>query len=281
LVPRLDGFVVEGAIRSLGSAVVPCNWLQMMENSVDPCHTEWLHGNFAEFIFGEGTKVPASRHTVRIGFDEFEYGIIKRRLLEGQTEDCDDWSVGHPLVFPNLLAIGSHDKNWTMYAFQIRVPMDDTHTIHYWYNAFVPPPHKTAPQHLLDWFDVFDVPFTDEGGEYRLDMTHAQDIMAWVTQGAIANRTLEALGSTDRGITLYRKMLFRELERVASGEDPKCVIRDPARNQVIDLPLERQLNARTNGFEASMRRHNVRFSAQLDDLIALFTEQPAEPTIAR
>jgi 5,5'-dehydrodivanillate O-demethylase oxygenase subunit len=277
LIPRLDGLVVEGAIRSLGQSVVPCNWLQQMENSVDPCHTEWLHGNFAEFVIGTGEKVPASRHTVKIGFDEFEWGIVKRRLLVGQTEDCDDWAIGHPLVFPNMLAIGSHDVNWTMYAFQIRVPMDDTHTMHYWYNAFVPPPHKKAPQKLLESFPVFNVPYADEQGEYLLRMTHAQDIMCWVTQGAIANRTLESLGSTDRGITLYRKMLFREIDRVAAGQDPICVIRDPKKNELIELPLEKQLNARTNGFERSMRRHNVRFSPQLSDLIALFGDESPSP----
>ena len=32
LLPRLDGFVAEGTVRMLGSAIVPCNWLQF--NSV-------------------------------------------------------------------------------------------------------------------------------------------------------------------------------------------------------------------------------------------------------
>jgi len=48
LIPRLDGLVAEGTIRSLGRAVVNCNWLQIMENSVDSVHTEWLHGKYYE-----------------------------------------------------------------------------------------------------------------------------------------------------------------------------------------------------------------------------------------
>jgi 5,5'-dehydrodivanillate O-demethylase len=40
LVPRLDGFVAEGTIRILGKAVIPCNWLQIMENSLDAVHTD-------------------------------------------------------------------------------------------------------------------------------------------------------------------------------------------------------------------------------------------------
>ena len=50
LVPRLAPYVVPGAIRLVGKQVVPCNWLQIMENSLDPIHTEWLHGALYEFI---------------------------------------------------------------------------------------------------------------------------------------------------------------------------------------------------------------------------------------
>ena len=73
----------------------------------------------------------------------------KRRLMEGQSEDADDWRVGHPVMFPNTLAVGSGGGLWTVYAFQIRVPMDDTHTMHYWYRAYVPPAGRGVPRHLL------------------------------------------------------------------------------------------------------------------------------------
>jgi 5,5'-dehydrodivanillate O-demethylase len=278
LVPRLDGFVVEGAIRTLGQAVVPCNWVQIMENSVDPIHAEWLHGHFHEFLReGTGTKFSLSRRHLKIAFDEFAYGIVKRRLLEGQPEECDDWRIGHPIVFPTILALGNAAADWRQYQFQIRVPMDDTHTMHYWYNAFVPPPHARPAAHLLERTDVYDVPFTDERGEYLLDTIYAQDIMVWVAQGAIADRTVEALGAGDRGVTLFRRMLRRELERVERGEDPICVERDPARNVLIELPLESQKNSRADGFESLVRRHNLRYSAYADDLIALFGPAAWEP----
>ena len=31
----------------------PCNWLQCMENSLDPVHTEWLHGHYYNFVMGQ------------------------------------------------------------------------------------------------------------------------------------------------------------------------------------------------------------------------------------
>lgn len=36
LLPRYDLFVWQGTLRDIGRALIPCNWLQIMENSVDP-----------------------------------------------------------------------------------------------------------------------------------------------------------------------------------------------------------------------------------------------------
>ena len=190
LIPRIDGFVVEPAIRILGRALLPCNWLQIMENSVDAVHTEWLHGKLHEFVEEKrGLKVAFSKHHLKIGFDESAIGITKRRVLEGATEEHDDWKIGHPLIFPNILANGNAGANWREYRFQLRVPVDDEHTMHYWYHAFSPPAGVKPSRELLENVHVYDVPYLDENGEYILDSVHAQDIMAWITQGPIADRT--------------------------------------------------------------------------------------------
>ena len=275
LLPKLDGYVVEPAIRMLGKALIPCNWLQIMENSVDPVHSEWLHGHFQEFVEEQrGVRYSFSRRHLKIAFDEVPYGIIKRRLKEGQSEDCDDWRVGHPLVFPNTLAVGSADASWHTYEFQVRVPADDANTLHLWYTAYVPPRDADVAPHLLDRVHVFDVPVGGDGA-YELDMTDHQDIMAWVTQGKIVDRGREHLGSTDRGITLYRKMLLRELRKVEAGEDPLGIVRDPERDAVLDLPLERDKAHFSDGFESYFRRRHWRYSPIADELIALFARKAA------
>ena len=169
LLPRIDGFVTDGTIRMLGRTLIPVNWLQIMENSLDPIHTEWLHGHTYEFIKeqqGKGHKVAISTRHEKIAFREFEHGITKHRLLAGHSEDCDDWKIGHPVVFPNILSVGNGDETSRYYAFQIRVPADDTHTLHLWYTAYVPPKGaKVAPQ-LLDKVHVYDVPL--QGHERRV-----------------------------------------------------------------------------------------------------------------
>ena len=41
---------------------------------------------------------------------------------KAETEDNEDWQVGHPVLFPNILLSGSTSRP----TFQIRVPIDDT-----------------------------------------------------------------------------------------------------------------------------------------------------------
>ncbi len=235
----------------LGRALLPANWLQIMENSVDPIHTEWLHGHHYEFLKEkEGIKVAISAKHEKIAFREFEYGITKHRLLAGHSEDSDDWRIGHPVVFPNILSVGNGDENSRYYAFQIRVPVDDTHTMHLWYTAYVPPEGAVLPSHLLGKVHIYDVPFKDEKGEFILDNVDGQDMMAWLTQGVIADRTLEHLGSSDQGIAIYRRVLRREIKKVEEGLDPLGIIRDEAKNRRIDLPNERKKHYNSEGLRS-------------------------------
>jgi 5,5'-dehydrodivanillate O-demethylase len=283
LIPRLDGFVVPGTIRMLGRAVLPCNWLQIMENSHDPVHTEWLHGHLQEFIEEERDGIKPtyaiSRHHVDIAFDEFPFGIVKRRLMEGQSRDADDWRVGHPVFFPTTLAVGSAAPNWRMYAFQIRVPMDDDTTLHLWYEAYAMREGTEIPARLLDTVPVFDVPYRDANGDFDLTLLDAQDIMAWVTQGARAKREAEKLGWTDRGVIMLRKMLEREIAKVEAGIDPIGVIRDPADDVQIDLPVERNKDMNSDGVASRMRRVRTRYYPELDELLAVFA-RAGEPVHA-
>ena len=268
LITKLDGYVADPAIRLIAKAVIPCNWLQIQENSADPIHSEWLHGKFPEFLEEQkGTKLAFSGHHLKIAFDEKPYGIIKRRLKEGQSEDCSDWRIGHPLVFPNILAVGSADKEWTVYEFQIRVPQDDQNTTHFWFTAFSPVEGAEVDPDVMKTPYYFEVPLDHDD----LSTAEFQDIMAWSTQGGIADRTQEHLGATDRGITMFRNMLWRELEKIKKGEDPILVNRDPAKDEPLDLPLETDKAHYSQGFERMLPRRHWRYAGIDEQLLKAFS----------
>jgi 5,5'-dehydrodivanillate O-demethylase len=111
--PLLDLFAARegpGRFRDIGYAVIPCNWLQIMENSFDPTHVEWLHGRLYNYHLERAGEEPTilGGHHIKIGFDLVDYGIIKRRLREGQTEEDEEWKVGHPVYFPHILKVGGY-----------------------------------------------------------------------------------------------------------------------------------------------------------------------------
>ncbi|HWO40846.1 MAG TPA: hypothetical protein VNO43_03485, partial [Candidatus Eisenbacteria bacterium] len=115
---------------------------------------------------------------------------------------------------------------------QIRVPIDDFHTQVFRAN-FVPSETDRSPADAPVPFRF--TPLKTGPREYRLDMVPAQDSMAWETQGPVTDRTQEHLGASDEGVILFRKLLREQIERVQKGLDPIGVIRDPRKNQLIDL----------------------------------------------
>ena len=229
LLPRWDLLVEDNVLRDIGVTVLPCNWMQCMENSVDPTHAEWLHSYLSTYVLErEGATDawirPMARH-YKIGFDVFEHGIIKRRVLEGGTEEDPAWRVGHPIIFPNYLRVGT--------GFQMRMPIDDTHTLHMVYSVYQMPPGVEAP--AQESVPLFEIPLEESPGRFVVDYTLGQDMMAWATQGPVARRDLEKLGESDVGIILFRKLLGEQMELAAQGGDPINTFRDPVANESLEL----------------------------------------------
>jgi len=67
---------------------------------------------------------------------------------------------------------------------------------------------------------------TEDGSEFHMETYPSQDSMAWVTQGAIANRAGEHLGAGDAGIVMWRQLLDEQIAIVEAGDDPINVFRE-------------------------------------------------------
>ncbi len=268
--PRYEAYVMEG-IRDVGHATIPCNWLQIMENSVDPYHVEALHGNYFEFIAKQqGTPMPESfggnKHE-KVAFDPFEHGIIKRRLLVGQDEESDDWKIGHPLVFPYCMWVGGNG----VFQMQIRVPVDDTHTRVMFYTVHAP---EGIPTPEGDRCIDYEFEWIDENGKYIVDYIEGQDIMAWVTQGLVADRVNEKITKSDVGVIVCRRMFKEAIEAVRSGQDPIAVVREP--HDSIKLPLERSKFGRGAEFATDwVNDGSMRYSPIADELKQLHLDAAA------
>jgi 5,5'-dehydrodivanillate O-demethylase len=240
--PTWEPYAYENGIANIGIIELPCNWLQCQENSLDPVHLEWLHGYWGVVQQREAAKrngeapelvpIVPKKHK-KIGFTEFDHGIVKRRVAGDGTEEDADWAVGHPALFPNILYVGDMVKC----NFQYRVPIDDTHTNHITWFFYKAAPGQALPKQ--DKIPYWSVPLYDEQGNIIPDLVNHQDFVAWVTQGPNADRTLEKLGESDRGIIMFRKQLREQMDIVADGGDPMNVLRDAEEAKYVELPLER------------------------------------------
>lgn len=227
--PRWDVLAWEHGRRWIRKfAVLNCNWFQCMENSVDPSHLYWLHGSSAHLA-----KV-MDHYSEKHDFIPFEYGIMKRRTTAaGKAQGKVDQ---HPLLFPNILrhVAKSKDGKRRRHNLQCRIPIDDTHTQVIICN-FEPDPGV----HMLPDADVpleyFD--FRDGKGGFRMDQVPAQDAMAWETQGPIMDRTRERLGSADKGLVAYRRMMKEQIEVVRNGGTPLGVIPADKAPEIIRLDV--------------------------------------------
>src|SRR4051812_15919156 len=118
-----------------------------------------------------------------------------------------------------------------------RVPIDDTKT-RILFVAFTPGKEgsvRTPAEAPVPYEYV--APMKTPEGEYDLQSFFSQDQMAQETQGQIYDRANEHLGTSDRGIVMYRRMLLEQIELVEKGGEPTvAVVRDPAQNRMIDFP---------------------------------------------
>lgn len=229
VIPHYDVWVrQDGRRRLVIQPQLDANWLQPMENSVDPAHLQVLH----QELIGRG-RVPIN--TTRgftddvesFEFYETDYGIMKSRTYKnGVVEE-------HPILFPNILRQGN--------ATQIRVPIDDEHTKIFFVRFDATPDGSLVPdegdppvEYVPSYKEPANAlhPFT----RFRWDAVQAQDHTAWETQGPIADRSKEHLSYSDRGVVLLRRLIKENIERVQRGEDPLGLRRDPD-HPMIDTNL--------------------------------------------
>lgn len=207
-------------------AEVPCNWLQTQENSIDPVHFEWMHANWSRRLRGH-TDGYAPTH-LQLAFEEFEHGFLYKRISEDTDERHPLWTIGRVCLWPNGFFLGDH--------FEWRVPVDDENTLSVTW-SFIRVPREAEP-FVQTAIPTWQAPVRDAQGRWITSHVINQDIVAWVGQGRIADRSLENLGASDRGIAMLRRQLFNDIEAVQAGRDPKGVMRDPARNQQVVLPSD-------------------------------------------
>jgi 5,5'-dehydrodivanillate O-demethylase len=231
ILPKWDLVVRNDGLKKIDICeVLCCNWLQAMENSVDPTHTYYLHSHTLKI---KGTKDYVPFHYQRLNKVDFELvvyptwaGIQKQRTFAGEGVPVE---APHPLIFPNILFVPVR----TGYALHVRTPIDDHNTQVYQFR-FMPSKDGRLVAQPED-VPIEYVRTKNDDGEFHMNDFASQDHMAWETQGPIADRAAEHLGEGDRGVIMFRKLLREQILAVQEGKDPVGTNRDPAKDEIIQL----------------------------------------------
>jgi len=230
-VPRWDLLVWPNALRQIAVNVMDCNWLQCQENTGDPLHSVWTHGRLFQYALerqGQDERAQSFDHTIHtrlrmgVGVKEiyaeptpygFRKGVVYSQELGADADRVDEHST---VMFPFYTQTGMCGSPRS--EFQIRVPIDDTHTLHICYQCYGAPPEVVvAPQESIPWYEP---PTKDANGRPILDYVLAQDAMMWAAQGEIVDRSLEVLGRTDIPIVVLRRQLDEQIALVEAGKAP-------------------------------------------------------------
>jgi 5,5'-dehydrodivanillate O-demethylase len=220
LLPLFDVLRMEDGVKDVTVQNVNANWFNHVENIVDISHLAWLHG-YTFPAYG-GKKI--TYH-----WERKPYGCDNVMLID-DIADTHISCYGYPTI--NRFALPPVDKNGELVRSMIfRVPVDDASVLNY-FVRFYPSERRvlnTSKQHVE--LGVYTPLENDWWGINVND----QDRMAVEQQGVIADRPNEHLGVSDGGIILMRQMMRDSLALITAGQDPLCIIRDPAK-QKVDFP---------------------------------------------
>jgi 5,5'-dehydrodivanillate O-demethylase len=236
--PRKQSFEKPGLIVMARIQVWPCNWFQMIENSLDAVHVSFVHLAGRVGPFGEAVTAAIPK----LEYSETDAGIRQVAIRSKTNVRVSDWA------FPNnnhIVTPGrTKDAPW-VHRGVWNVPVDDTHTYKVGVYAI---PSQSAEQDraTLEHFEKYgDYNPADHHHELfvektwpedpSLQLTPAQDYVAMMGQGTIVDRTQERLGKSDAGIMLLRKIFWREMDALRSGGPTKTWRRA---EQAEDMPAQ-------------------------------------------
>jgi nitrite reductase/ring-hydroxylating ferredoxin subunit len=212
--PTYDSYQVEGhRLMPAAKFTLPCNWLQVKDNSMDPVHTAFLHALSSGYQFTEAFGV----------VPELDWQATASGMVYIATRRINDlvWVRVCDFMPPNVHQFTRELEDATAPKAASRpvitrwaVPNDDTTTTNFELAQVDPAWGLTAEQ-------VAQPGFGQSGDRpYAERQRFPADFDAQSSQRTIAVHALEHLGSTDRGVIMLRKIVRDGIRAVASGGDP-------------------------------------------------------------
>jgi phthalate 4,5-dioxygenase oxygenase subunit len=233
----------EGVRVSTAKVIIPCNWAQVIEGSIDSSHSSSLHSSDMVPATVDGAKAteklwlrPSTDKSPRLQVQRtpygFRYAALRRPIKDAETHDYVRASV---FVAPATTLI---PPNNLYNVANTNVPADDTSTVFYfiaWGHPAHTPETETWRKFLRQTVGIdLDSEYRPLRGlaNYFMQDRQAmkagnftgikgfpnQDLAMWVSMGPIADRSRERIGTSDQAIVEFRRRMVEAVRAFQRGE---------------------------------------------------------------
>lgn len=263
-----------------------CNYLQGNEGNIDPQHLSYLHrfidprsdqfGLNALLVADPAPKIEVEEkpwghrvYTTRAVGKDKNYVRITNFIMP----NCSAFE-GAPTVNPR----GPRMRDNLGYQMHWHVPIDD---VTHWKYMLLYAHEEPIDKEFLEKFVAADVQpdyslpgnARNRYNQNRAEMKRTSfaglgqsfwqhDKFAVESQGPIADRSQEHLGTTDRPTILMRKQMLAAIENIRAGRDPQFVERDGqpdalADMEVVSKEVPNTIDARSDWWRVHVPRRQV------------------------
>jgi phenylpropionate dioxygenase-like ring-hydroxylating dioxygenase large terminal subunit len=212
--PMYDSYEVSGhRLMPAAKFTLPCGWLQVKDNSMDPVHTAFLHALSSGYQFTEAFGV-----VPELDWITTESGMVyiaTRRVGELVWVRVCDFMPPNVHQFTREIEEAAVEKSPSRpVIIRWAVPNDDGETTNFELAQVDPAWGLTAEEVARPGFGQSgDRPYAER-------QRFPADFDAQSSQRRIAVHALEHLASTDRGVVMLRRIVRDGVRAVARGEDP-------------------------------------------------------------
>jgi nitrite reductase/ring-hydroxylating ferredoxin subunit len=229
--PDFAPFTVAPEHTHASKLLLECNYLQGIEGSLDPAHVSALHSSVAHGA-PAGSALAMTMNSVApdLEVDETWFGMRLAALRPGMEVD-ETYLRVTPFVYPCFTFLPGEDRVLCAW-----VPIDDESCWQYW--LFY---EHAEPLDLDALFARLGLEIVDH--QHQRTSTRAngfkqdreamlaghfsgimgiaeEDCVIQESQGRIFDRSIEHLGSSDRGVTRMRRLMLKAVRASEEGEPP-------------------------------------------------------------
>ena len=239
MLPNYHFLARDDGERQFSGYVRECNYMQQLENALDPVHATILHGRpvHGRPAAPEWMETPDFNVVVT---DTMAYYVARRRGPEPGTEWHREVAYVPPIMVVHHGGSLPGDAVAEMVDVAWRMPIDDFTTRTFTLKFFPSGSAKRGNEEKQA--RPKPVPLM-RGTRKQYDMAtiNGQDNAAQESQGAIVDRSREHLGTSDRGVIQVRKLWLNTIEKSLRGEELPNRLLEAVQNRWVHVDVVERL----------------------------------------